>query len=454
MQKRCTLTMIGLLVVTAIVLGACGPSPQASPAPPESAQPTTAAEPTSGAVPAGEPVSLRLWAHQNEGFNAGLQALADAYMAAHPNVSITLEVFDYDTYIQTLQTALPAGTEADVLQMFGSWVCSYAEGGHLAEVPADVVTMDAAESAFFSAQLAGYVCNDKLYGVPEEFNIEYGAALVNTQLAADAGLDQITNGWATWDDFIADAKQLAVVQDGVMTRAGYNFTGSDGIAATFYSLILQYGGQYLTPEGYRVNTPEGQKALALMKRFVDEGLVDPVLFHDEQNWVGDSYFEETSAIGLVGPWVIPEYAADFPEVVAVTRYVPLPTVAGDPAFVASSGWGLTVSANSKAQATAWDFVSFAAVNPENAAQWNIASGTLPALRANASGAMAEKLTAEFPYFDPFLKILQYGQHEGHFPDRDLVWYEITYPRILNFLQGNAKADETLQTIEREVNESY
>ena len=68
--------------------------------------------------------------------------------------------------------------------------------------------------------------------------------------------------------------------------------------------------------------------------------------------------------------------------------------------------------------------------------------------------MAEKLTAEFPYFDPFLKILQYGQHEGHFPDRDLVWYEITYPRILNFLQGNATADETLQTIEREVNESY
>jgi hypothetical protein len=33
------------------------------------------------------------------------------------------------------------------------------------------------------------------------------------------------------------------------------------------------------------------------------------------------------------------------------------------------------------------------------------------------------------------------------------WYEITYPRILNYLQGNATAQETLETIDREVNES-
>ncbi|MCP4210699.1 MAG: extracellular solute-binding protein [Halieaceae bacterium] len=153
--------------------------------------------------------------------------------------------------------------------------------------------------------------------MPQEFNIEYGATLVNTKLAEEAGLADITDGWTSWDDFIADAKQLAVTQDGVMTRSGYHFTGSDAISATFYSLILQNGGQYLTDAGYDVNTPEGKAALELMKRFVDEGLVDPVLFNDEENWVGDSYFEETSAMGLVGPWVVPEYAGDFPDVVGV-----------------------------------------------------------------------------------------------------------------------------------------
>ena len=446
---RKAITIFSLLLALAVVLSACQPSPQATQPPAAQQTPLTSPPAVSG-----EPVTLRVWTHQNDAFNTGLQEMADAYRSEYPEVSITFETFDYDTYIQTLQTALPAGTEADILQMFGSWVCSYVEGGNLAEVPADVMALEEAQAAIFSAQLAGYVCDEKLYGLPQEYNIEYGATLVNTRLAEEAGLQDITSGWANWDEFIADAKKLAVVQDGVMTRAGYNFTGSDGTAATFYSLILQYGGDYLTDEGFRVNTPEGKQALELMKRFVDEGLIDPVLFNDEENWVGDSFFEETTAIGLVGPWVVPEYSGDFPEVAEVTEYVELPSISPDPVFVASSGWGLTVSTHSKAQAAAWDFISFVALDPENAAQWNIASGTLPALKANATGAASESLLAEFPYFEPFLKILEFGKHEGHFPDRDLVWYEITYPRILNFLQGNATAQETLETIEREVNESF
>ncbi len=398
-------------------------------------------------------VELRVWTHQDDAFNDGLDALAEAYMAENPDVSITFETFDYDTYIQTLQTALPAGTEADILQMFGSWVCSYAEGGNLAEIPADVLSMEQAEEAIFAAQLAGYACDDKLYGVPQEFNIEYGAALVNTAIAEEAGIADITAGWDSWDDFIADAKQLTTVQDGVMTRAGYHFTASDAIPATFYSLILQNGGQYLSDAGYDVNTPEGLAALELMKKMVDEGVVDPVLFSDEENWVGDCYFDEVCAMGLVGPWVIGDYAGDYPDVVEVTEYVKLPVVGDEPALVAASGWGLTVSENSAVQDAAWDFIQFAALDPANAVQWNLTSATLPALKANATGAAADELVADFPHFAPFLELLEYAQPEGAFPDRDLVWYEITYPRILNFLQGNATAEETLETLTREVNES-
>ncbi len=114
---------VGLLVVL-LVLGlvACGgtqaPVPTA-----EKPQPTEA--PTA-AQPA-ESVSLRLWTHQNNTFNAGYEALIQAFKASHPGVEITLETFDYDTYIQTLQTAMPAGEEADILQLFGTWTAEYAE---------------------------------------------------------------------------------------------------------------------------------------------------------------------------------------------------------------------------------------------------------------------------------------------------------------------------------------
>ncbi len=472
MFKRSYVYVVLLLLTALVVLAACGG--KATPAPTKAAPtpaPTKAKEmPTPAPTKAkemptptkakekptqapAEKVTLRVWTHQNESFNNAYHELAKAYMAEHPNVEIKFETFDYDTYIQTLQTALPAGTEADVLQMFGSWVCSYAKGGNLAEVPADMLTVDKAKEMFFAPPIGGYICDGKLYGVPQEFNIEYGAAMVNTKLADEVGATNYKQGWKTWDDLIADAKKLTVIEDGAMTRAGFMFTHADGISSMFYSLILQYGGQYLQDHTFKVNTPEGKKALALMKRFVDEKVVDPVLFNDEENWVGDAYFEGMVGIAVVGPWVIPEYGPDYPDVVKVTKYVKLPYEGDAPVFAAASGWGLTVSAHSKVKDAAWDFVKFVTMNADNALQWNLATGTLPAMRANAEGAAKEKLVGEFPYFEPFLEILPYGKYEGAFPDRDYVWYEVTYPEILSFLQGNQTMEETLQNIEQAVQES-
>ena len=441
MFKRTSL-ILSLFVIVSMLLAACGGGT-------EPAQPSGGDE-TAG----GEKVTIRVWTHQNDSFNAGYEALANKYMEAHSDVEIVFETFDYDTYIQTLQTALPAKTEADILQMFGSWVCSYADGGNLAEVPSSVISLSDAQAKLLSAPVGGYICNDKLYGVPQEYNIEYGAVLLNTAIAEEVGASNYKDGWANWDEVIEDGKKMAVVQDGVMTRAGLNFTGSDGIATMFHSLYLQYGGQYLNDGVYTVNTPEGMKTLELMKSLVDEGLVDPLLYNDEENWVGDSYFAETSAMGLVGPWAIPEYSGDYEEVAAVTIYQPLPSVGTEPVFAAASGWGLTVSTNSKVQEAAWDFVKFVTLDANNAVEWNLASGSLPALKENISGTNAETLVGEFPYFEPFLGILEYGQNEGQFPDRDFVWYEVTYPEVLNFLQGNATAEETLQTIESSVQGSF
>lgn len=438
------------LAVFSLVLAACGGG--ATPAADQPAgQPAGDSAP---AQPVGEKVTLRVWTHQNSSFNAGYEALAAEYMKQNPDVEIVFETFDYDTYIQTLQTALPAKTEADILQMFGSWVCSYANGGSLAEMPTNVASMDEVKGKLLDAPVGGYICDGKLYGIPQEFNIEYGAVLFNTRIADEIGATNYKDGWATWDEAIEDLQKMAVSQDGVMTRAGLHFTGSDGIATMFHSLYLQNGGQYLKDGTYIVNTPEGLKTLELMKRLVDAGLVDPLLYNDEENWVGDSYFAETSAAGLIGPWAIPEYSGDFADIAEVTVYQPLPTAGNTPVFAAASGWGLTVSANSQAQQTAWDFVKFVTLDSANALQWNLASGTLPAVEDDIKGENAQKLVAEFPYFEPFLGFLEYGQYEGQFPDRDFVWYEVVYPEVLNYLQGNATAEETLETIEKAVQGSF
>ena len=403
-------------------------------------------------VSAGEPVTIKVWTHQNRSFNQATKDLAAAYTAEHPEVTFEFETFDYDTYVQTLQTALPAGTNADIIQMFGTWTCSYSD--FLTPVPDDVSTVAQANEIFFAAPIGGYTCGDQLYGFPQEFNIEYGAALVNTDLAAQAGV--ATDGWDTWDEFAADAQKLTVMSGDAMQRAGYHFTAADGMSYTFFSLLTQAGGSMLNEDGtaFTLNTPEGKEALELMKSLIDRGVVDPVLFNDTENWVGDCYFETNCAMGLVGPWVVPEYATDFPDVAAATTYVPLPGLDGSNAFVADSGWGLTVAKDSPAAAAAWDFIAFATNDAANAKAWNLATGTLPALKENATEEAAAELTAEFPHFAPFFELLPNGQYVGNLPDRDLLWYEIAYPHLLSALQGSETIDDALANMEREANETF
>ena len=401
----------------------------------------------------GAPVTLKIWSHRSQAFNGAIKEAAAAYHDEHPEVSFEFESFDYDSYIQTLQTALPAGNSADILQMFGTWTCSYAD--FLAPVPDDVMTLEDAQAAFFAAPIGGYTCDDTLYGFPNEFNIEYGATLVNTSIAEDAGVDWEA-GWDTWDAFRADALKMTDSADGNVLRAGYHFTAADGLSYSFFSLLTQAGGSMLNEDGtaFTFDTPEGREAFAVLKAFVDDGVIDPVLFNDEENWVGDCYFEELCAAGLVGPWVVRDYEADYPDVAAVTHYVPLPPYNGSRAFVADSGWGMTVSKDSPAAEAAWDFIAFTTLDPEHAAQFNLTSGSLPALVANGEGAGRDTLVSEFPHFEPFFDILPEGRYVGNLPDRDLLWYEIAYPHLLAGLQGGESVDDMLAAMQREANESF
>jgi ABC-type glycerol-3-phosphate transport system substrate-binding protein len=159
-------------------------------------------------------------------------------------------------------------------------------------------------------------------------------------------------------------------------------------------------------------------------------------------------------MGLVGPWAVADYEEDFPDVAADTIYVELPALGESEAFVADSGWGLTVSSHSPNAEVAWDFASFAALDPENAAAWNATSGTLPALTANAEGSARDDLVASFPHFETWFEVLPNAQFVGQLPDRDLLYYEIIYNHVLGTLQGGETVDEALQAMQTEANETF
>jgi multiple sugar transport system substrate-binding protein len=429
--------LFSVLVIAAFLLTACG-----------GPQPTEQAP--SGAE--GGKTVVRMWVHTNNAFIAGYEELIAAYEAEHPDVDIQLENFDYELYLQTLQTAMPAGEEADIIQLFGTWTSQYYE--RLAPLPAEVMSLEEAQATFYAAPIGGFAVDGVLYGLPQEFNCEYGGVLVNKTKYEAAGLTYPPQ-WGTITDVIADAKALTKYDaSNTMTVAGWHFTAADPASFSFLAGIKQQGGDYWNADhtGFTFNTPEAKKILTVMVGAVKDNVVDPIIFNDATNFVIDAFFEGRVGIGYIGTWAIAEGRANFPDFADEWDYFFLPPMYGNtPVFVADSGWGLTVSPNSKHQDIAWDFVKYATTVPENALKFNIASGTIPAMPAVAQSA---EIAAQMPWVAKALEILPYGQYLGNMPDRDLVVYEIIYPHILSVLQGVETIDDALQAIDTEANATF
>jgi len=445
MKSKVLYTLITMVVV-ALVLSACGGNAPASVNEPTAAQGSEATQ-----APVEEAVTLRMWTHSNSAFNAGYEKLISAYEAEHTNVDIQLETFDYELYLQTLQTAMPAGEEADILQLFGTWTSQYYE--RLAPLPESVMSLADAQSTFYAAPIGGFEVNGTLYGLPQEFNCEYGGVLVNKTLFEKAGL-AFPPQWKTMDDVLADAKKLVEVDSsGMMTVAGFHFTAADPASFSFLAGIKQRGGDYWNADqtGFTFNTPEAKAQLQWMVDAVQMGVVDPVVFNDSTNFVIDAFFQGTVGIGYIGTWAIAEGQANFPDFQDEWDYIYLPPIQGDPVFVADSGWGLTVSPNSQHQDVAWDFVKFVTTDPANATLFNIDSGTIPAIPVVAKSS---EIASTMPWVAKALDTLPYGQYLGNMPDRDLVVYEIIYPHLLNAMQGVETVDEALQAIDTEANSTF
>ena len=405
-----------------------------------------------GAAPsAGEKVTLRLWGHQDPGFQKANDDLIAKFKAANPNITIKYETFSYDDYIQKLQTSMAAGNEADVIEMFGTWTCSYAQGGRLAVVPGDIMNYEKASTIFYKAPLDGYYCGNKLYGFPVEFNQENGGALVNPALFAKHNVPYPPK-WNTFADMIADAQKLTEYDaSGKMTVSGFDFVTGDGLPATLFAGILEQGGNYFAADGkhFNFNSPEAIKTIQMMiDLVVKDKVVDPVLFNDTTNEVSTSFFTGNIAIGFRGSWAAGTGVSDYPDM--KFSYVEIPTYfGGERRFAADSGWGEVVSVHSKHPAEAWKFVQFMMTVPENAMLYNIDSRTIPAMKANVQ--KPDALLAVAPYMQATFDLLPHGQYVGNVTNHDQLYYEILYPDILEALQGVTTAQQAAEKINNDAN---
>ncbi|MGQ9833435.1 MAG: ABC transporter substrate-binding protein [Candidatus Villigracilaceae bacterium] len=435
------------IAVLALILTACSGG-QTQPA--QTTKPTAGPTNEQGGGQGGETVQIRLWGHQAPAFNKAIQKLIDDFMAENPGVTVKYETFPWDVFIQTIQTSLPAGNVADVVLLPGGHTCRYASGGQLLEVPADVLTLEQAQDLFYAAPLGGQTCNGKLYGIPAEYNLEYGGAYVNETFFREVGLPYPPQ-WKTWDEMLADAEKLTKYgQENVMEIAGLHFTNNDQLFTYFLAGILEQGGNYFAEDGkhFVFNSPEAVATIQKMIDMVEKNkVVDPIIFNAESEWVGASFAQGHTAIAILGSWFAGDAKISYPDL--KFDYVQLPPMMGNThRFTSVGGWGYVVSNAAANPQLAWKLATYLGAKKESALHFNSVSATIPAMKAVAEDASYLEAA---PFAAAVVPILGKGQYQGDLTDASQLEFEIVYPIILDALQGNLSAQEAAQKIHEAAN---
>lgn len=348
---------------------------------------------------------IKFWAHQNEAWQIAYEDMIAKFEEKYPEYDVQSEYYPYNDFQTKIQTSLMAkGDGADVYAMWGGWALDFCSTGALSEVPEELEK--SLEDDFYEPALAAYEYNGKHYGVPMEYNLEYGGMLVNKKLFEEAGLSYPT----TWKELEEVSDKVSKANGEVMEMRGFDFVSGDSLPYQWLGMILSSGGQYLNEDGTVDFTSDiAVSTMEQLKSYV----VD-------RHWTNlDSLTQGTSAYRLlyegksfmhpVGCWAVSngevaydlEYGKDY-------DYVKLPQYGEKNAFAAETGWGMAVPESSKEKEGAWKFVEFF-TDTENLIDFNIACAQIPPRKSMLDNA---KYLEAMPYAKCLQDILDGGQWIG------------------------------------------
>jgi multiple sugar transport system substrate-binding protein len=201
----------------------------------------------------GTNLALAWWGNPTR--NKNTQAMIDAYMKANPDVKISAQPGEFNSYWDKLATQTAGGQAPDIIQMDMNYIAEYGTRGALLDL-SKVDTSKFVEGTVDSGKI-----NGKLVGV----NAGINSALIfaNPKVFEKAKMDLPDDKTWTWDqmmDFGAEVASKAGVSFGVAS-----LMGSDALFGTF---VRQHGKELFTEKGLGFDVAEAQAWYDLMLKGV------------------------------------------------------------------------------------------------------------------------------------------------------------------------------------------
>lgn len=217
-----------------------------------------------------EKTTLTFWCHENEPWVKSYKEMAEKFEAENPEYTVDVQSYPFSVYNEKIQTALTSSTAGpDIIAVWGGKAPNFIESDSLAEVPEDLAKE--LEEDYMEPTLGIYKKEGKYYGVPMEFNLEYGGMIVNKKLFDEAGLSYPE----TWEELRELSKSVSEQNGDIVTMKGFEMIDADALICNYLAMILQQGGQYLNDDSsINFATPEGIQAMNEILSMVKDGECD------------------------------------------------------------------------------------------------------------------------------------------------------------------------------------
>jgi len=395
-MKKTLFPLIAVLMAV-VLFGACSK--------PASTSSSASAAASSGgtSAPSGGKTTVQFWAHIDPAFDAAYTKECDKFNASQSEIEVVPTYFPYDDFEAKIQTSLMArDAGADLYSCWGGWILDFPAEA-LSEAPADL-TKDLVNDCY-EPVLGALLKNGKYYGVPIEYNIEYGGMLVNKTRFDALGISYPT----TWDDVFSVAKKYTIRRGDIFDLRGLDFCSGDSLATIFLSMIQCQNEQYWVNGKFSFSNAVAQKAWQTLADYITVDRINNLDSLTGSQGITDWQFMGTDQALMVlrGPWSIPNVASEYEKVFGKDfDYAAFPFYNGPvKAFPAETGWSMIVPQASKVADAAWKYVAYF-FQPANLMQHDIDCGLVPPRK---SVSQDPNYLKQVPYMAPIVQVLQYGK---------------------------------------------
>lgn len=280
-----------------------------------------------------------------------MQPLIKEFEEKHPDVSIDYSARSFSdlfSYKETLLTRLTQGSGPDIFRFHVSWLGQFKK--ELASAPESVISQTDFENNFFNINKETLIKDDKIYAIPLEYD---GLELFyNTEIFNEATISAAPK---TWEEF----RQIAVK----LTKRDQNDRITQAGAAVGTSLNTAHATDILSLMMVQsaVNIPDdliSEEAQAALDFYVN--LVKEDKVWDETLPFSIIAFANKQVAMMFAPsWRVFDLQNLNPDLkFSIARVPQLPQIGEEEGVSLATYWVEGVSADSKHQKEAWEFLKF------------------------------------------------------------------------------------------------